>query len=248
VDAKLICRAECGRPVGIVRVQGVLSRHTTPALRAAVHECLADLPDAVVVDLSELATERDAGLGFLAAMARAAVAYAGVSILLCTPSPELRETFDQLGVTRQLPVCPSFADAMALASRSTPARRVRRRLPGGPPAGQAARDLLVMACQRWDIEGVVDRMATILTELVANAVLHAGTELNVSVAVAGEHLYVAVHDHSPRLPRLGGNEEAGGGSGLLVVDALAEAWGFAPTASGKVVWASVELDAPRASA
>jgi hypothetical protein len=31
---------------------------------------------------------------------------------------------------------------------------------------------------------------------------------------------------------------------LLVVDALAEAWGFAPTAHGKVVWASVEVDLP----
>jgi anti-anti-sigma factor len=244
VGGELICRAECGRPVGVVRASGVLSRHTSPALRAAVHECLADRPDAVVVDLTELTTERDAGLGFLAAMARAAVAYAGVSILLCTPSPELRETFDQLGVTRQLPVSASFTEAMTLARQSSPARRARRRLPAGPAAGQAGRDLLVIMCEKWGIEEVVDRMATILTELVANAVLHAGTELVLSVAVSGGHLYVAVHDGSPQPPRLGGDEGAGGASGLLVVDALAEAWGFAPTAHGKVVWASVEVDLP----
>jgi signal transduction histidine kinase len=200
----------------------------------------------VVVDLTDLSTERDAGLGFLAAMARAAVAYAGVSILLCSPSPEVRETFDQLGVTRQLPVFASFAEAVALANRSSPARRMRRRLPAGPPAGQAARDLLALACQRWQVEGVLDRMATILTELVANAVLHAGTDLVVSVSLSVGHLYVAVHDRSSQPPRLGGGEEAGtiGGSGLLVVDALAEAWGFAPTANGKVVWASVDVDVP----
>jgi anti-anti-sigma factor len=243
VGGELICQAECGRPVGIVRARGVLSRRTAPSLRAAVHECLADQPDAVVVDLTDLVTERDAGLGFLAALARAAVAYAGVSILLCTPSPQLRETFDQLGVTRQLPVCASLAEALDLAGRSTPARRMRRRLPPGPAAGQAARDLLVTACQQWQVEHVVDRMATILTELVANAVLHAGTELVVSVSVSGGHLYVAVHDRSPRPPHLGGGDdpETGGGSGLLVVDALAEAWGFAPTVRGKVVWASVEI-------
>jgi anti-anti-sigma factor len=244
VGGELICRAECGRPVGVVRASGVLSRHTTPALRAAVHECLAEKPDAVVVDLTELSTERDAGLGFLAAMARAAVAYAGVRILLCTPSAELRETFDQLGVTRQLPVCASLAEAMAVAHQSSPARRARRRLPAGSVAGQAGRDLLVMMCQKWAIEDVVDRMATILTELVANAVLHAGTELVLSVSVSGGHLYVAVHDGSSQPPRLGGDEGTGGGSGLLVVDALAEAWGFTPTAHGKVVWASVEVDIP----
>jgi anti-anti-sigma factor len=243
VGGELICQAECGRPVGVVRARGVLSRRTAPALRAAVHECLGDQPDAVVVDLTDLTTERDAGLGFLAALARAAVAYAGVSILLCTPSRQLRETFDQLGVTRQLPVCGSLADAMALANRTSPARRVRRRLPAGPAAGQAARDLLVTACQRWQVEHEVDRMATILTELVANAVLHAGTDLVLSVAMSGRYLYVAVYDRSPRPPHLGGGDDPDtrGGSGLLVVDALAEAWGFAPTASGKVVWASVEV-------
>ena len=250
MGGELICRVECGGPVGVVHATGVLSRQTGPALRAAVHECLADQPDAVVVDLTELTTERDAGLGFLAALARAAVAYAGVSILLCTPSPHLRETFDQLGVTRHLPVCASLAEAMALAHKWSPARRVRRRLPPGPAAGQAARDLLTTACRRWGIDDVVDRMATILTELVANAVLHAGTELVLSVAAANGHLYVAVHDGSPKLPHMGGGDEpdAGGGSGLLVVDALAEAWGFAPTASGKVVWASVEVDVPPSAA
>jgi anti-anti-sigma factor len=247
VGGELICRAECGGPVATVRATGVLSRQTAPALRAAVHECLADQPDAVVVDLTELTTERDAGLGFLAALARAAVAYAGVSILLCTPSSQLRETFDQLGVTRHLPVCTSLSEAMALAQKSSPARRVRRRLPPGPAAGQAARDLLTTACRRWGVVGVVDRAATILTELVANAVLHAGTDLGLSVAVSGGHLYVAVHDRSPKPPQLGGGDEStGGGSGLLVVDALAEAWGFAPTAGGKVVWASVEVDTPPA--
>jgi anti-anti-sigma factor len=243
VGGELICHAECGRPVGVVRARGVLSRRTAPALRAAVHECLADQPDAVVVDLTDLTAERDAGLGFLAALARAAVAYAGVTVVLCTPSSQLRKTFDQLGVTRQLPVCGSLTEAMALANQSSPARRIRRRLPPGPAAGQAARDLLVTACQRWQVEHVVDRMATILTELVANAVLHAGTDLVLSVAVSGGRLYVAVHDRSPRPPHLGGGDDpdTGGGSGLLVVDALAEAWGFAPTVGGKVVWASVDI-------
>ncbi len=240
----LTCQAECGWPVGVIRATGVLSRHNNAALRAAIQECLADRPDAIVVDLTRLTNGRDAGLGFLSGMARAAVAYAGVSILLCTPSPELRALFEQFGVLRHLPVVATIEEAMALARRASPARRVRRRLPSGPPAGQAARDVLAEACRRWRTGYVYDRMATILTELVANAVLHTGTELVLNVAVSNGHLYVAVRDGSTDPPHLGAGEDAGigRGSGLLVVDALAEAWGFTPTVGGKVVWASVEVD------
>lgn len=243
MGGELTCQAECGRPVGLVRAAGALGRHNSAALWAAVHECMAERPDAVVIDLSAVTADRDAGLGSLATMARAAVACAGVNILLCTPSPELRKAFERLGVARHLPVLATLPEALALARRATPARRMRRPMPPGPPAGQAARALLAQACEQWQSWHVYDRTATILTELVANAVLHARTDLVVSVGISGGHLYVAVHDYSSEPLHLGGGDDAefGTGSGLLVVDALAEAWGSAPTADGKVVWASVEL-------
>lgn len=243
MGGELTCRAECGRPISVVHASGALSRRTTAALRAAVHECLAYAPDALVVDLAGATAGRDAGLGSLTATVRAAVAYAGVNILLCTPSPQLREAFRQLGVAGQVAVAASLDEAMELARRAPPARRMRYHLPFGPQAGQAARELLADACQRWGTMAVYDRMATILTELVANGVLHARTELMLGISISGRRLYVAVHDRNSQLPHFGAGDEAdaGSGSGLLVVDALAEAWGFAPTADGKVVWASAEV-------
>ncbi len=59
---ELTCQAECGQPVGVVRARGVLSLVTAPALRSAVQECLADEPNAVVIDLTEVHAEPDVTL------------------------------------------------------------------------------------------------------------------------------------------------------------------------------------------
>jgi hypothetical protein len=37
------------------------------------------------------------------------------------------------------------------------------------------------------------------------------------------------------------------GRGLLIVEAVASAWGSAPTPDGKVVWAAVRVPPPRAA-
>lgn len=45
-----------------------------------------------------------------------------------------------------------------------------------------------------------------------------------------------VADRCPGLPRRERGAEATGGRGLLLVEALAEAWGWCPQQDGKVVW------------
>jgi hypothetical protein len=85
----------------------------------------------------------------------------------------------------------------------------------------------------------------IVTELVANAVLHARTDLVLSIATLGRHLYIGVYDTCGRPARLGGPAGCDGepGRGLLVVEALAAEWGNVPTAGGKVVWAALAIGA-----
>jgi anti-anti-sigma regulatory factor len=241
VDGELTCLAECGRPVGVVHVRGVLSPATAPALRSAVHECLVDQPNAVVVDLSRTSAEPDDTLGLLTALVRAAVASAGPSLVLCAPPPLLNARLGESAITRHLPVHTNLADALAHAHRTGPVRRLQRRLAAGLAASEAARDLIGQACLRWGMLGIADRATTIVTELVANAILHAATDLVVTVADLRQYLHIAVHDGSPHPPRLGGRAGPNGlgGAGLLVVDALADAWGFVPGRSGKTVWATV---------
>jgi hypothetical protein len=85
----------------------------------------------------------------------------------------------------------------------------------------------------------------VVSELVTNAVVHARTDLLVTVARRARGLYLAVRDGQPERPRLA---PAGigcpdvHGRGLFIVEHVASAWGTVPThdGTGKVVWASVQ--------
>ncbi len=81
--------------------------------------------------------------------------------------------------------------------------------------------------------------ATLLvSELVANAVLHTGeSPIEVLVRVTGERARVEVHDGSPVLPmRKNYSTMSGTGRGLMLVEQMAAEWGAEPTTTGKMVW------------
>ncbi len=81
----------------------------------------------------------------------------------------------------------------------------------------------------------------LVSELVTNGVLHAGTAVGVAVGYDGDSLAVAVTDGVP-----GGIEPgpwstpqhrgAPSGRGLRIVDALADDWGVSVHDQGKTVW------------
>lgn len=81
----------------------------------------------------------------------------------------------------------------------------------------------------------------LVSELVTNAVLHAGTPLEVVVILDADHVRVEVHDESPLLPmRKHYSAMSGTGRGLMLVERMASEWGAERTNGGKVVW--FELD------
>ena len=89
--------------------------------------------------------------------------------------------------------------------------------------------------------------ALLVSELVANSILHAGTPFDVVVKPDGERVRVEVHDGSPELPvRKRYSTMSGTGRGLLLVERVAAAWGADLTSKGKVVW--FELDGHSAPA
>ena len=90
--------------------------------------------------------------------------------------------------------------------------------------------------------------ATLLvSELVANAVLHSGTPLEVVVQCGDDRVRVEVHDGNPQLPvRKHYSNMSGTGRGLMLVERIAAGWGSERTAGGKVVW--FELDGNSAPA
>jgi hypothetical protein len=240
VVGEFACSVEAGRPVGVVRVCGPLNFGTAPRLRSAVHKCLAEQPDAVVIDLSEMTAEQNVVLTLFPTLARAAMVFAGASVLLATPSRQLRDRLAEGAGTRRMFVYPSVAEALARARQARSPRRIRRRLAGDSAATESARRLARRACQQWGLADLAGRTAVVVTELVANVVLHAGTDLVLCMATRGRYLYIAVYDGSVRLARLSGPQgPCEPGRGLMVVDSLAAAWGCVPTAGGKVVWVAL---------
>ena len=95
-----------------------------------------------------------------------------------------------------------------------------------------------------ETEALVDTVELLLTEMVTNAVVHAGSATTVSVRLLEDHVHVEVHDRaradvSPVLPR----EDAESGRGLFLVEALARAWGSTIFGDGKIVWFDVDRPA-----
>jgi MEDS: MEthanogen/methylotroph, DcmR Sensory domain len=110
---------------------------------------------------------------------------------------------------------------------------------GDAPA--AARHFAVDAVRRLGAADLADDTALVVTELAANAMVHAGTGFTVDLAAGPDVLRISVRDGSPLPP---GAAAAGLPAvplhGLGAVAALARRWGVEPLGhSGKSVW--VEL-------
>jgi anti-sigma regulatory factor (Ser/Thr protein kinase) len=109
-----------------------------------------------------------------------------------------------------------------------------------PDAGSVrdARRFLRETLASWDAEPLEWTASQALSELVTNAVLHAGTPVTVSLALLDDgRLRLEVGDGSPRVPhqrRYG--QQATTGRGIALVAGLAETWGVEPRTGGKTVW------------
>ena len=94
----------------------------------------------------------------------------------------------------------------------------------------------------WDAGDLVDTVALLVSELVTNVVLHAGTACELRLK-RGERLRVEVVDGSQRRPIRGAvRSEASSGRGLLLVEALSAESGTILEPEGKRVWFEMDWD------
>lgn len=118
-------------------------------------------------------------------------------------------------------------------------------LPATGPAAGLARQATRSAVAAWRLGHLADAAVLLVSELVTNAVQHAGPDTSATVLrleYSGRWLRIEVHDTSPDGPRPRTRDWLDeSGFGLLLVDALAAKWGVQQTTQGKAVWA--ELDA-----
>lgn len=132
-------------------------------------------------------------------------------------------------------------------------------LSGSPLAPGSARALVRAALGEWaelglpGTEHLTDRQTddamVVVSELVTNAVVHAGTDIELACRLEEETgaLVVEVCDHHPsRAPRESGAEPGYEtpefGRGLRLVSTLAETWGVTYRTGAKTVWALLSAE------
>lgn len=117
-------------------------------------------------------------------------------------------------------------------------------LPADASSAARARRLLRRAMHRIDDEEAHDAAQLAISEIVTNALVHAGPPMRLRILLADRALRVELSDGSPRLPlHHGFGPTAPTGRGLLLVEELVSRWGSHPLPDGKVVWFEINDDA-----
>jgi anti-sigma regulatory factor (Ser/Thr protein kinase) len=107
----------------------------------------------------------------------------------------------------------------------------------------AARRFATSVLRSWRCDELVDAAQLLLSELVVNAVLHAESSVTVTLELLAGRVRIEVADRSAVTPQIRPVDPAAvSGRGLMIVDALASAWGVDPTSDGKVVWFELAVD------
>jgi PAS domain S-box-containing protein len=119
------------------------------------------------------------------------------------------------------------------------------------PVGRSvatARAFVRDTLQGWGFTDIVDDAVVLTSELVTNAVVHAGTSADVQCLRYGTSVRIEVGDRYPEreLPlhdatRAAVSTDHEGGRGLMLCSALASRWGVEYNAAQKQVWFQLEL-------
>ncbi|MFC8131478.1 SpoIIE family protein phosphatase [Streptomyces sp. NPDC057302] len=119
------------------------------------------------------------------------------------------------------------------------------------PVGRSvatARSFVRDTLQGWGFTDIVDDAVVLTSELVTNAVVHAGTAADVLCLRSDDAVRIEVSDHYPEreIPLQQsavnmGNPDREGGRGLQLCAALATRWGVDYTPTQKQVWFQLDL-------
>ncbi|MET0416245.1 MAG: ATP-binding protein [Actinoplanes sp.] len=244
-------------PVDVVTVRGAWNDQLAQRVLDVLAKCFATHPAALIIELSALDDAPARSLPtWLTAQRRGAKMRPVVPVALCASADNpLALRLQQLGSRRFLPVYARVRQArVAIAGRLALTERLVLRLVASPDAAGRARELVAHACDSWQLEQFREPGRLIVSELVTNAIKHAGTGISVIVSRRDDGLHIAVADGERRQPFVPVQRArtpqdiqdlAEDGRGLQVVDGSAVRWGIVPTPEGKVVWATLYVSARR---
>jgi serine/threonine-protein kinase RsbW len=130
-----------------------------------------------------------------------------------------------------------------------PPRSARLELRAEPLASSEARRATRSVLEEWQVpDAVVEDALLVVSELVTNAVRHAGesSTIELEIGQSGSLLRVALSDASTASPSpRSASHVAEGGRGMAILAALSDRWGIEPHGGGKQVWWEVDLSTRR---
>ncbi|WP_129306219.1 SpoIIE family protein phosphatase [Streptomyces sp. L2] len=164
------------------------------------------------------------------------------------PSPEQRPTGELMPQQRHEPAGPA---APHVHDRSRSSVITARAAASFEPVGRSvatARSFVRDTLQGWGFADIVDDAVVLTSELVTNAVVHAGTHAEVLCLRTEDGVRVEVSDRYPEreVPLQSahaamGSPDREGGRGLQLCAALAGRWGVDYTPTHKNVWFQLDL-------
>jgi anti-sigma regulatory factor (Ser/Thr protein kinase) len=119
-------------------------------------------------------------------------------------------------------------------------------LPPEPTSPREARDRAVRELAGWGDPDARHAVVLLISELVTNAVVHAGSTVTVNLAVRDDGpVLVKIHDESPVRPTPRRHHvDRPGGRGMHLLESLATRWGVEDSRGGKSVWFEVDRTRP----
>jgi anti-sigma regulatory factor (Ser/Thr protein kinase) len=236
----------CQRGEGytLVTPGGVGTPGDADTLHAILLESFADGADAVICDVTcadEPPEVRRALVDGVLAAADRIRDWPGVLLVVVGPEPARAAGELPAGLAAVARV----VDAVRLVAEHGRAYTAGELLEPLLQAPALARAFLRRTLTGWGAQHFVDDALLVVDELVANAVLHAGTRIELRLALCGDRLGVAVADRSEHRPTLEhAHDAAEHGRGLLLVDAVATGWHVLPRRDGSKVVRAVLVATP----
>lgn len=228
----------------VLAVDGPLN-HVVDELTVAVRYALAEGPRALVCDLSGVTHGVDVdGLDLLAASTREVRDWPGTPIVMTSPDGGIRAVLRLHSMSDHVMVRSTLGRALADVEKCPAPVDAHTRLEPRTTASRSARNFVSRTCLDWGLRHELASASLVVSELVTNAVIHAGTDIDLGLTRLGGRLRLAVRDGStisPRQPVLDLGRRRG--RGLAITEAFSRIWGVLPTADGgKVVWAVIDCD------